>query len=334
MKNRSQKIRLGIFLVISTTILLVIIGFFTARQFFKKHDTYYISYEGISVSGLEVGSPVKYMGIKVGTIDDISIDPEDVNKVIIEIALKPGTPIKEDAEADITSIGITGLKTIEISGGTNEAKSLEPESFINAGTSITEAITGKAEIIAEKAEAVLNNLQVFTQPENLNKITTLAEKIGLLADRVGETIQKFDTVVTENRSSIRGSVTAISEITQRLNESSKSLQQTVERINILIDSDTIGDILTNIRDISSKLKDAEVGEMIVNIAKAANKTQELLIKVDSDIDRSSQDFSESLRLLKMTLENLNEASRKINDDPSILIRGVNQKDIPDQDLKD
>ena len=130
MKNQAQKIRLGIFLVISSVILLVLVGYFTAQEFFKKQDTYFIAYEGVSVGGLEVGSPVKYLGIKVGTIQDITIDPEDVNKVIIELALKEGTPIKEDAVADITSVGITGLKTIEIRGGSNESRSLEPDSYI------------------------------------------------------------------------------------------------------------------------------------------------------------------------------------------------------------
>ncbi|MCB0316686.1 MAG: MCE family protein, partial [Calditrichaeota bacterium] len=56
-------------------------------------------------SGLEVGSPVKYLGIKVGTIKNISIAPEDVSRIIVKVALKPGTPVKEDARADIVSIG-------------------------------------------------------------------------------------------------------------------------------------------------------------------------------------------------------------------------------------
>ena len=163
MRNRSQKIRLGIFLFVSLAILLSVIGFFTTREFFEKEDIYYVSYEGISVSGLEVGSPVKYMGIKVGTIKDIRIDPTNVNKVIIELSLQPDTPIKEDVQADITSMGITGLKAIEISGGSNKAQSLEPGSQIPAGSSLTQEITGKAEVIAQKAEKVLNNLQIFTR---------------------------------------------------------------------------------------------------------------------------------------------------------------------------
>lgn len=333
MKNQAQKIRLGIFLVVSSTILLIIVAFFTAREFFKKEDTYFIAYKGISVGGLEVGSPVKYLGIKVGNITNITIDPEDVNSVIVELALKPGTPIKEDAEAEITSIGITGLKTIEIKGGSNDARSLEPDSFIKPGSSITDEITGKAEIIAEKAEKVLNNLQSFTQPDNLNKIIVLVEKITHLAENANQTLQKVDSVVTDSQDDIRKTISDARQISSRLNKSSISLQESLTRINYLVKSDTVGDILENFRDVSLKLKEAEVGKMIENIANVANQTQELLLKVDNDLDRSSQDFSESLRMLRITLGNLAEASRKINDDPSILIRGMEQKNSPDQDLK-
>jgi phospholipid/cholesterol/gamma-HCH transport system substrate-binding protein len=334
MRNRAQKIRLGLFLAISSSILFFTIGYFTAREFFEKEDSYYVAYENISVSGLEIGSPVKYLGIKVGTIRDITIDPENVARVIVELSLIPETPIKDDAQADITSVGITGLKTIEIRGGSNEAAFLEPESFIQAGSSITEEITGKAEIIAEKAEKVLNNLQEFTHPDNLNKITYLVESITALARRADTTILRIDAVVAENREDVRRTIVGFKEIVNRLDRSSILLASSIEKIHQTVEGDTLGEILSNVRDVSVKLKEADVNALIENITQVAKQTQELLKKVDSDLDRSSQDFTESLRLLKMTLDNLLETSRKINDDPSILIRGVNQKNIPDEDLKD
>lgn len=334
MRNRDQKIRLGVFLVISSSILLFTIVFFTSRKFFEKEDIYFVAYENISVSGLEVGSTVKYLGIGVGTIRDITIDPENVASVIVELSLKHATPIKEDAEADITSLGITGLKAIEIRGGSNEAAFLEPGSYIQPGSSITEQITGKAEIIAEKAEKVLNNLQTFTEPENLNKITELAETITTLAQQANTTITKVDTIISENRYDIRHSVSSFKDITDRLDQSSIMLLATIGRIQQTVESDTLDQILGNVRDVSVALKEADVNALIENITTLAIQTQELLKKVDSDLDQSSQDFSESLKLLKMTLENLLETSRKINDNPSILIRGVNQKNIPDEDLKD
>ncbi len=332
MRNRSQKVRLGIFLFVSLAILLSVIGYFTAREFFEKEDVYYVSYEGVSVSGLEVGSPVKYMGIKVGSIQDITIDPQNVNKVIVELALRPETPIKEDAHADITSMGITGLKAIEISGGTNEAKSLEPGSFIQPGSSITQEITGKAEIIAQKAEKVLNNLQSFTQPEKMNKITELVDKITLLAEQSNQTVVKIDTIVTENRQDIREAIAPMKEISERLDASSRLLEATMKTVHLKVHSDTIDQILTNVRDVSLELKKADIRSLIANVTKATDQTRQLLLKIDSDLNRSSRDFSESLHLLKLTLENLNDASMKINNNPSVLIRGMETKNPPDENL--
>ncbi len=189
MKKNTQKIRLGIFMFMSTVLLFCLIAFFTARQFFVRMDTYFISYHDVSVSGLEVGSPVNFLGISIGTISNISIDQEDINTIIVELVLTPGTPIKKDSHADIVTMGITGLKSIEIRGGSNQAEFLSIGDTISAGSSAAEEISGKATIIAEKAEKVINNLQLFTRPENLRKFADAAENINVLAAQLNMTVQ-------------------------------------------------------------------------------------------------------------------------------------------------
>lgn len=318
--------------MVGLVLLLSLIGFFTARQLLEKRDTYYVSYSGVSVSGLEVGSPVKYLGITVGAISDIKIDPEDVNSIIVELSLEPGTPVKEDAKADIVAVGITGLKTIEIRGGSNEADFLDENEFIQAGSSITEEITGKAEIIAEKVEKVLNNLQVFTEPDNLNKITTSADRISSLANDASLTIAKIDTLVDENKEAVYQTVVIAHEISERLNESSQTLMSSIDEFNDIIKSDTIDQIVVNVRDISQKIRETDLEALIGSVADVADQTQKLILRVERDIRQSSEDLTESQRLIRLTLENLNEASRKISSDPSVLIRGVRKKDIPDEQL--
>ena len=183
MKRKSQSIRLGIFIFFSSLILSFLIAFFAARQWFEKTDNYYISYQDVSVSGLEVGSPVKYMGVSIGLISGISIDPQDITSIIVELSVDTGTPIKQDTQADIVTMGITGLKAIEIRGGTNQAEFLKNGDYINPGRSAAEEITGKANIIAEKAEKV-TNIQIFTAPENLSKFTTSVDNIDISAQAV------------------------------------------------------------------------------------------------------------------------------------------------------
>lgn len=327
MKTRTQKFRLGIFVTIGSAILVGLIVFFTARQLFETSNTYYVSYQDVSVSGLEVGSPVKYLGIKVGNISDIKIDPEDLNSIIVELELDPTTPIKQDTKANIVARGITGLKTIEIRGGTNEAESLEPGEFIKPGSSATAEITGKAEVIAEKAELVLNNLQRFSRPENVKKFTKAADEISSLANQAELTMARVDTVVMENRDTLNAAIlsayTAIRTVDESLSEISR-----------LVKSDTINQLLANTRDFSSALKDANLEMAVQDFSDVLRKTETLLRNADSDIDQSTDHLRRNLELLKYTIENLNETSRDIKSDPSILLRRSKKENTPDEELDD
>ena len=114
MRHRAQRFRLGLFVLVSGALFVTLVGYFTTRRFLQETDPYYIAYQGVSVSGLQEGSSVKYLGIKVGIIESIRIDPKDIRRVIVKVALEPNTPIKADVHADIAAVGITGLKTIEI----------------------------------------------------------------------------------------------------------------------------------------------------------------------------------------------------------------------------
>lgn len=327
MPSRAQKIRLGIFVLAGLLALISLIAFFTTNKYLQKTDTYHIAYQDVSVSGLEIGSPVKYLGIKVGTIKNISISPEDVSRIIVKVALKPGTPVKEDARADIVSIGITGLKMIEIRGGSNAAPLLKEGDYITAGSSsITEEITGKAEVLAEKMERVLNNLQKFTQPENLDKITQMAE-------RASASFEKMDAMISENRRGVQETVRSVTSIAVRLDTTSQLLYESVSRINQIVRSDTVEQILASTRDISRKLKEANLEQLIQELGEVVNRTNRLLLQVDHDLERGSLDFLSSMSQLKTTLENLNQASRMIEEDPSVLIRGTKFKSTPDEQLK-
>jgi phospholipid/cholesterol/gamma-HCH transport system substrate-binding protein len=340
MKNRAQKIRLGIFVAFTATILLLLVGLFTTQRLFKERDVYFIAYRNVSVSGLEVGSPVKFLGIKVGTVQDVKIDPQDVNQILLKVALTPGTPIKQDAQADIATMGITGLKAIEIRGGSNEAPFVKEGGFIPAGSSMTEEITGKAEVIAEKIEGVLNNLYQFTQPNRINKISHMvdsiiatANSITSLVSRADNFLGKVDNIVEMNRQQVEQAIDRAGEINENLIIASQMLQATATRVNMIVQSDTLDHILSSAREVANDLKEANLKELITSIAQVIDQTNMLLVKIDQDMDRGSEDFSASMSLLRSTMFNLDRATRLINDDPSVLLRGTRPSATPDKHLK-
>ncbi len=316
----------------STILLASLIIFFAANQLFEKSDTYYISYQDISVSGLEVGSPVNYLGIKIGVISNIRIDPDDVNSIIVELSVDEGTPIKEDTQADITTLGITGLKAIEIRGGSNEAEMLQDGDEIEAGNSSTAQITGKANIIAEKTEKVINNLQLFTEPENMQVFTDAARNINSLAMQLNSTTDLLEEMVRENRADIKETVATTSRIAKTLDQSSIAMRETINGLNRMIRGDTIQQIIGNAGDISNQIRESDLKKLIQNLAEMTEQTGVLLYKFDKELDMNSEELNRSLELLRITLMNLEETTNKINSDPSILFRGLEDKNIPDRRL--
>lgn len=70
-----------------------------------------------SVAGLSVDAPVKYLGVDVGKVDRIEIDPGDSKQVRLHFLLARGTPVKHDSLAVLKTQGLTGIAYVELSGG-------------------------------------------------------------------------------------------------------------------------------------------------------------------------------------------------------------------------
>ena len=87
----------------------------------------YSAYQSImreSVAGLNVDAPVKYLGVDVGKVKEIAIDPEDSSQVRLRLLIEHGTPIKVDTEAVLKTQGLTGIAYVELSGGTADSPPL------------------------------------------------------------------------------------------------------------------------------------------------------------------------------------------------------------------
>lgn len=326
MVTKSQKIRLGIFITVSVVAMVLLIGVIVAPQFLEKRDIYYIGYRDVSLTGLQKGGVVKYQGLTVGHVSNISIDPNDIRRVIVEVSLDHGTPIKEDTYAEIAILGITGLKVIELRGGSNEAKPLKPGSFIKPGKSVTEAITGKAEIIAEKTEAILNNIASLTTAEN-------REKMLRLLDNSSRAIEELYDILRKNNRTLTTTLANTEKITTDLQGMVISTRNTMDNLQALTGSDTLKQVISNLAEITNTLKQAELVQLVNELNTALEHTNNMLREVEITFSKSRTDLSYSIAALRESAEYLNQFSRMITEDPSILVRGVQPKNAPDFKLE-
>jgi phospholipid/cholesterol/gamma-HCH transport system substrate-binding protein len=326
MITRLQKIRLGIFFTVSVILLLVLVALILTPRFLEKKDVYYIGYRDLSLTGLQVGGAVKYHGLTVGNVSDIRIDMEDIRRVIVEVSLDRETPIKTDTYADITMLGITGLKVVEIRGGSNEAEFLEPGGFILPGKSVTEMITGKAEVIAEKAEMALNNLSLLTGESN-------QEKVMRLIDNTSQAMEELHTILSQNRSNFSETMANAEQASERILDLTVSTEQMVTDINTLVRSDSVVQILGNLADFSRALSNTDLVSLVESMNGALLHTNRVLRELDASLTKSQTDLAYSVESMKEVIDYLNEFSRLISEDPSILIRGARPENIPDYELE-
>lgn len=112
----------GLFVIV-LSIALALFFVWLGRTGNKDDVLYRIHFEE-SVSGLNLGDPVKYLGVDIGLVDALAIDPEDPSQVQVDVKLKKDAPIKTDTRATLQFKGITGAYFIELKGSTEDAKTL------------------------------------------------------------------------------------------------------------------------------------------------------------------------------------------------------------------
>ena len=128
--------------------LLVLIGFFylvyvavgAATRKIPSMGGYVLHGDFVSASGLNVGDPVEIAGVKVGTVQSISLADYQAR---IAFRIKDTVEVYQDASASIETEGLIGDKSISIDPETAGKKPLGPGDEIkdtDSPLSITELL--------------------------------------------------------------------------------------------------------------------------------------------------------------------------------------------------
>ena len=174
MDTKINFFKIGLF-VITLVISLLFIVFWLGKYGFekKKFDEYSIYFQE-SVAGLNIGSSIKYKGFDVGSVSEIKLNPSNSEEIQVDISIKKGTPIKDDNYAFLGNLWITGLKYIELRGGSNNSKLLEPNEqglkVIHSETSTLTNLVDSTTDITNELTIVLGQIKKLLNDENIKRM--------------------------------------------------------------------------------------------------------------------------------------------------------------------
>ena len=297
--TRSERIKLGAFMLFCGIMVCVFLGYVLKRYLSEQYDNYYTIFD-TSVNGLFVDAKVKLNGIDVGSVTQITIHEENLNEVVVAFKVHHGTPIKQGTRAGMTAgMNLTGEKQVILSGGTFSEPNVPEGGFVPAEKSSFDQIANQASNIASHADSVLINLNAILSNEN--------------AEHLSRAIQNFETM-TNN----------LKRITQDLSKPIESISKSAESIHNVMSEIENAKIASkaseNLDIVKEKLEALDTKSLNDNLTEAMASINQLSKRLDQMVYKNEDQVGEAIVELNSVLENLEEFSQKIKNNPSALIR--------------
>ena len=340
--TRAQKLRLGVFVAVGLGALVGGLALLAGMKLGEQKDGYTVRFSDgeVSLSGLDVGSPVKYSGIRVGRVKSIRIDPKDVSVIVVTLSLDGGTPVAEDTVASLGSLGITGLKYVELSRGSRKSRVREPGEEIPAGPSFIDEISDQASAIATKLNVLIDRANTFATPD-------MKSRVVALLDRGNHLLETAEQTLSENRGNIRLLSGKVTELAEKLGALSMEMRGTVSRASRLLEetrprvvalAEELRGLTAELRGSRQKLDDVlDESRVALQTAKATLGDEGLgktLVSADQLVTRgylvllqSQEDIADAVGNLKEAAENLSAFSQRIREDPSLLLLGTGDEEL-------
>ena len=184
METRANYVLIGGFTILASVFLLLFALWatkFSSDRSWRRYEVIFTE----PVTGLTEGGSVQYNGIAVGTVDKLSLDPNDARKVVALLKLKADAPIKVDTRAKLSQQGITGVPFIQLTGGSPTAPRLEPSESVEIPIIRTEP--SALQNIADTANRLVARMDKLLSEQNIRHVSdTLAHieaATGTLADQ-------------------------------------------------------------------------------------------------------------------------------------------------------
>jgi len=201
----SQKIKIGLFVVIGLVVLFLAI-FLIGNQKSMFSSTFKVSGTFKNVNGLMVGNNVRFAGINVGVVQDINIVSDSTVKVDLTLNNNVKKFIKKDSKVSIGSDGLMGDKLIVISPGgvTSHVEVNNGDQLVAVNPVDVDKIIGKLTRVADNAEKISSSLSGIFEDVNQGKGTLgrLLHNDKMARDMEGTIAAAHTTVKNVNASTV------------------------------------------------------------------------------------------------------------------------------------
>jgi ABC-type transporter Mla subunit MlaD len=303
----SSPFLIGLFIIVGSFVLIALIIWLGASQLFTENQSY-VTYFDTSVEGLETGSPVKYQGVPVGTIDAIHVAPDGK---LIEVVMKIEKDIDIDSKLRIKAeyAGIAGGKFLQLFYPTEpDVANIYPKLNFEPKYPVIRSAPSGIERMETAVRDIITDLQQFRAKDISDATLRLLNN----SNQFFENKQLYDIVANLNKSSLAlHSFLAnldTSGIAQNIAATSRNFYETSNRLEKFTDS-----LNRQIANLNLKYKlDNAFAQIDTTLATTKSTVSNLGYRGESLL----YGISETLEQLKVTNRQIRKTLRGLSDNPT------------------
>jgi phospholipid/cholesterol/gamma-HCH transport system substrate-binding protein len=242
----------GLFALVTILLALGFVWWYSDADDRRDYNRYEIHFFG-SVSGLAEGSPVRYLGVDVGRVQRLRVDPANPRRVKVIVEIDSTAPISGATEARLGLLGLTGLLYIDLREDPKRVAStpLAPGDrypVIRARKGDIEAFLERLPDTLARASKVMERVEKLLSQQNIDAVgqslasireatgelpaltrnaSTLATELSQTATEVSALSRKLGDVVDESRPDLTAALGSVRTAAERLAATAASLDRIV-----------------------------------------------------------------------------------------------------------
>lgn len=306
----SSEVKVGITLVVATTIFVLGIRYFQDLPLFGSTDEYVVEFD--DAGGLIAGNAVRINGVSVGGVKDVHFNPA-THRARVQFHINGDIEIPEGSFAHVSGFSALGVVKLDVVLGPADGAVIPPGGELEGHEAgdIMATLSEKAPQIMERADSVLASLN--------------------------QVLRTTNTMMSDPSSSIQRSLGFVESIVAGLD---KSLKRDRESISNILDN--LESVTSNVDSLTGESKDS-LAVLLENLNATARRMDQMLGSVDdlasnlADVIRKVNEGQGTLGLfindpgvyknLDSTLFNLNELIRSFNEDPGRFMKEMRLIDL-------
>jgi len=192
----------GAFVILVTVMAGLFVYWYSEGRDRRSYTNYEIYFPG-SVTGLSEGGSVRYMGVEVGKIKRIRLDPRSAERVQVVIEVDKAAPVSSETAAELSTMSLaTGLLYIDLKQNTKgrelvAAVPSEKYPVINTMRSQFDTFLDILPDLAGRASVLLERAQEIFSPENTKALSAMVKSLHAVTERLPNTMGRADALLKD-----------------------------------------------------------------------------------------------------------------------------------------